>query len=133
MERGVPDTSVVVSAFLFADTTPAIALRHLIRHGTALASEETLAQLREVLLREKFVKRLPPPLRELLLSKFESEVELTGVTEIIDVCRDPKDNKFLSLAISGTADVILSGDIHLLELHPFRGIDILKPTAYLSR
>jgi uncharacterized protein len=47
-------------------------------------------------------------------------------------CRHPEDNKFLELAIDGRADVIITGDAHLLELHPFRGIPILQPAAYLE-
>jgi predicted nucleic acid-binding protein len=46
----------------------------------------------------------------------------TPVTE----CRDPKDNKFLELAISAKADVLVSSDVHLLEMHPFRGVKILQ-------
>jgi putative PIN family toxin of toxin-antitoxin system len=51
----------------------------------------------------------------------------------ISACVDPKDNKFLSLAVSGTAKLILSDDKHLLALNPFLDIDILTPTDYLAR
>jgi len=47
-------------------------------------------------------------------------------------CRDPKDDKFLALALTGKADFILTGDDDLLSLHPFRGIDILNPRQYLD-
>lgn len=50
----------------------------------------------------------------------------------ITICRDPKDNKFLELALSGQADLILTGDDHLLSLHPWRGIPILTPQDYLA-
>ena len=50
----------------------------------------------------------------------------------IEVCVDPKDNKFLSLAVSGNASLILSDDKHLLRLHPFQGISILTPQQYLD-
>ncbi len=36
----------------------------------------------------------------------------------------------LELALSGGADIIISGDDHLLRLHPWRGIRILKPADY---
>jgi predicted nucleic acid-binding protein len=48
-------------------------------------------------------------------------------------CRDPKDNKFLELALSGKATHIVSGDEDLLVLHPFRGILILMPQAFLAQ
>jgi len=44
----------------------------------------------------------------------------------VSECRDPKDNKFLELALSANADVIVASDIHLLEMHPFRGLRILQ-------
>ncbi len=56
----------------------------------------------------------------------------TPITETITACRDPKDDKFLELAVSGQADLIISSDNDLLVLHPFRGISILKPAAFLD-
>lgn len=49
----------------------------------------------------------------------------------ISVCRHPKDNKFLELAIAGNADCIVTGDKDLLVLHPFRGIKIISPSDFL--
>ena len=54
------------------------------------------------------------------------------ITETITACRDPKDDKFLEFAVSGQADLIISSDNDLLVLHPFRGISILKPVAFLD-
>ena len=52
--------------------------------------------------------------------------------EPIRVCRDPKDDKFLEVAVSGEAEVIVSGDEDLLVLNPFRGIPILPPADFLK-
>jgi predicted nucleic acid-binding protein len=35
------------------------------------------------------------------------------------------------VAVAGEADVIVSGDDDLLVLHPFAGIPILSPAAFL--
>lgn len=67
------------------------------------------------------------------MARFTNLVEIVSITELVSACRDAKDDKFLSLAISGKADLILTGDTDLLVLHPFRGIDILSPMDYLSR
>jgi len=50
----------------------------------------------------------------------------------IRACRDPKDDKFLEVAVDGRADAIVTGDHDLLELHPFHGIAILTPADYLN-
>lgn len=55
------------------------------------------------------------------------------VTAEIAVCRDPKDDKFLELAVSGTATHIITGDDDLLSMHPFRGIAILSPQQLLTQ
>jgi putative PIN family toxin of toxin-antitoxin system len=49
-----------------------------------------------------------------------SAAELVTITERIAACRDPKDDKFLELAVNGHADLIVSGDGDLLALNPFR-------------
>ena len=54
-------------------------------------------------------------------------------TERVTDCRDPKDNKYLELALAAKADVIVSSDKDLLVLHPWRDIPVLLPAAYLAR
>jgi putative PIN family toxin of toxin-antitoxin system len=46
-------------------------------------------------------------------------------TETIEDCRNPKDNKFLELAITSSANLLITGDQNLLVLHPYRGIKVL--------
>jgi len=41
-------------------------------------------------------------------------------------CRDPKDDKFMELAVAANADFLFSSDQHLLEMDPFRGVRILQ-------
>jgi len=52
------------------------------------------------------------------------------VTEHVVACRDPKDDKFLSLAVSGKADCIVAGDRHLLEMVTFNGIPVYRPAEF---
>ena len=49
----------------------------------------------------------------------------------IKVCRDPKDNMFLELAVTGKASCIITGDKDLVALNPFRGIKIISPGDFL--
>ncbi len=53
--------------------------------------------------------------------------------ETVRECSDPKDDKYLSLAAAGGADVIVSSDArHLLPMRPWRGISVLSPGDYLA-
>jgi putative PIN family toxin of toxin-antitoxin system len=47
-------------------------------------------------------------------------------------CRDQDDNHILECAIEANAEIIVTGDKHLLDLHPYRGISILTPRAFLE-
>ena len=54
--------------------------------------------------------------------------------EKIDVCRDPKDNMILELAVAvaGKADFIITGDKDLKVLNPFQKIQIISPAEFLQ-
>ncbi len=57
---------------------------------------------------------------------------VVAIGEEVHACRDPKDDKFLDLAVNGQATCLISGDADLLALHPFRGIAILTPAQFLQ-
>jgi len=46
---------------------------------------------------------------------------------------DPADEMFLTAALDGNADGIVSGDKDLLEIESFRGIGIITPRQFLDR
>ena len=50
----------------------------------------------------------------------------------ITECRDPKDDKYLELALAAGAETIVSSDDDLLVLHPWRGVHIRRPADYLA-
>lgn len=52
--------------------------------------------------------------------------------EQIPECRDPKDNKYLELAVSAKVECIVTGDDDLLVLNPWRGIEILTVPEFLA-
>lgn len=67
------------------------------------------------------------------LAKVLTGAELVAITERIAACRDPKEHKFLELAVNGHADLIVSGDADLLALNPFRGIPIVTPATFVRQ
>lgn len=91
--RAVVDTNGLISSALLAASVPARLVMHILRHGRLLFSEDTFTELEQRLWRPKF-DRSP--------QRFS---------------RDPDDDKFRHAAVAGRADVLISGDGHLLELH----------------
>ena len=89
-------------------------------------------ELAEVLARSKFDRYLTVSERQEFLRLFGRVAERIPIIHVVQACRDPKDDKFLELAVNGAARLIMTGDADLLALHPFRGIDILSPAAYLG-
>jgi predicted nucleic acid-binding protein len=69
---------------------------------------------------------IPPDFLDWLHELMEA-AEPVEITERMAACRDPKDDKFLELAINGHADVLITGDSDLLALSPFRGIPVITP------
>jgi len=131
--RIVVDTNALVIRLLLPDSTPGRVVKNAVNEGVVLVSDDTLDELAEVLSRKKFDPYVTRKDREtfiLLLGRISERVE---IVRRIQACRDPKDDKFLELAVNGEADLIISGDRDLQALHPFMGIPILSPSDYLNR
>lgn len=131
--RFVADTNVLISRLVFRNSVPAQAVRLATSLGELLVSLETLEELESVLFRPKFDAYLTLRERLAFFEKIRDTADFIESIVPVSACRDPKDDKFLSLAITGQADFILSGDQDLLVLHPFRGIAILTPRGYLDQ
>lgn len=121
--RVVVDTNVFISAALKEDLPPGTALHRAATGHLLLKSKITEQELFVTLERPGLAPLIPPRFRN-WLNEVLAAAEPIAITERIAVCRDPKDDKFLELAVNGHADVILTGDGDLLALNPFRKIPI---------
>lgn len=131
-QRIVVDTNVLISRVLIEDSVAGRAVRLAEDRARLLASRDTLEEFATVLLRPKFDKYAEFALRAEFLIRYRRIVEMITIDDPVRACRDPKDDKFLSLAVNGEADQLISGDKDLLELDPFRRTRILTPAAWLE-
>jgi uncharacterized protein len=131
--RFVLDANVLVSALLFGQGKPRQSLKKAQAIGVVLMSDSTFDELERVLSRPKFDKYVLPSKRIEFLQDLAETVEFVDVTTQVLECRDPKDNQYLELAVSGKAECIVTGDDDLLVLNPFRNIRILTAQAFLDR
>jgi putative PIN family toxin of toxin-antitoxin system len=129
--RIVIDTGVLVSAAIRPLSIPALALEKALLHFDVCVSEETLAELATVLLRRKFDRYAPKPLRQAFVDGLRARAVLFAVTMEVSDCPDPNDNKFLALAAAAEAELIVASDPHLTNMHPWRGIPIIPPAPFL--
>jgi uncharacterized protein len=102
------------------------------RH-TPLHSPEMIAEVLETLAKPKLARYIRRGNVDELVRAYVSIGHSILVDYPIMACRDPDDDKFLSVAVAGNADAIVTGDDDLLVLHPFRGIEILRPAAIANR
>lgn len=138
MLRVVIDTNVLVSAALSKSGAPAEVLnlwRERVFH--VVTSEAAIQEIRRVLdglsTGGKFI--LPyGEVSDLLRLMQEEAQSVSGQINVNGIIpQDPTDEKFLAIAIEGQADVIVSGDKHLLNLKKYQNIPILTPRQFLDR
>jgi uncharacterized protein len=129
MARVVIDTNVLVSATI-GHGKPRRLLRRVLRRHTAVSSREMIAELADVLPREKFSLTKGQIARFLSIYVHRSEiVELKRSVEAVD--EDPDDDVVLGTAVNGRAAFIITGDKHLLAPKEFEGVRIITVDAAL--
>lgn len=130
MKRVVADTNILVSALQFGGKPKELLDLAVDRQIDLFTSEAILAEAVRVL-RDKFY-RTPEWLAE-ADQQLRVIARLVAPTERLQVIEaDPTDDRILECAVAAAADVLVSGDTHLLSLDSFRGILIQRVAEFLS-
>lgn len=137
VKRVVFDTSTLVSAVLRPGSVPRHAFMKAVAEAELCASASTLAELESVLGRDKFDRYLERETRLQFVALYRRHARLFPVSEseentLQEPCRDPRDNKFLALALVCAADAIVSSDDDLLSLSPYRRIPVILARDFLQ-
>ena len=130
--RVVLDTSTLIGAILKPQSIPVQALNLATEHAEILVSEESLAELALVIQRPHLDRYRSPVERETFYRIYAEVALLIAVTKPVTACRDPKDDKFLSVAVAGGASLIVSSDLDLLSMQQFGAIPILSARAFVE-
>jgi len=130
--RVVLDTNVLISGILFGGK-PRQILEKAIRGEIRLClSDPILEELKGVLQRSKF--DYSPEMIQFILTELAGIAEFVNPSETINiVAEDPEDNRILECAVEGKASYIITGDLHLLKLSRYLGIEVLNATAFLEK
>ena len=134
--RLVLDTNTVVSALLWGGPPGQFIDAAAARQLTLFSSLPLLAELRAVLDRPKFAARL----RERSIASTELFDGYAALVQIVVpaeigavVLDDSDDDMVLATAVEAHADMIVSGDSHLLAVGEFRGIPVMTASAAARR
>lgn len=131
-KRIVIDTGTLVSAALRVDSIPAQAYAKALSEFEVCVSAATFAELDRVMRREKFNAYRTLEERVAFVELYRERSAWHEAKESVFDCRDPNDNKFLELALTVGAEIIVSSDPDLHILNPYRNIAILKPAEFLN-
>lgn len=136
MIRAVLDANIYVSACIRPQGPPGRIL-HLLIEGQAfhlVGSDAIFDEVRRSLnyprvrrylsLRNEDIDRWIIALA-LIAEPTEGRVKVRAVE------KDPEDDKYLVAALEGRAGYIVSGDSDLLELHAYKGVNIVTARAFL--
>jgi putative PIN family toxin of toxin-antitoxin system len=130
-DRIIIDTNLWIS-FLLTRRTPGLDELFLNKTITIIFSQELLDEFIEVARRPKLKKYFSLTDLEELLLQISLHAEFVSVSSTINLCRDPKDNFLLSLAIDSNANYLLTGDKDLLEVNKIGKTKIISLTQFLS-
>jgi putative PIN family toxin of toxin-antitoxin system len=132
VRRVVLDTNVLISALLFRGESSKLV--GLWEKGAIIPviSRETFEEFKKVLAYPKFSlagEEIKAVIEENILPFFEV-VDITD--KVAGVCRDPDDEKFLSCAVSASADFIVSGDKDLCDLKSHKSVRIIRLSEFIG-
>jgi putative PIN family toxin of toxin-antitoxin system len=130
MSRVVLDTNVYISALMFGGLPGSLLDLAFLRAFTLVISPALLDELEEKL-RAKFELTIEDS--AFLRAKLEDVAQVVDPEEVLSVIAEgPDDNRVLECAVKGRADLIVSGDRHLLKLAQYQGITILTVRQFME-
>ena len=132
IKRVVLDTNVLISALLFKGDLSKIMVLWQKGEIILVFSKETFAELRTVLEYPKF-SLSRGEIKSIIEHEILPFIEVVNVSKHVKgVCRDPGDDKFISCAISASADCIVSGDKDLSDLKRHQSIKIIHASDFIK-
>ena len=131
MLRAVLDTNVLVSAIISDGKSRELLKRGITNQYSIIISDLILKELVTVLRRPKF-KTSEDEVHRTILALIRTADVVNVTSKLKAVKEDPKDDMIIETAVDGGADVIVTGDSHLLRLKTFKGIKIITVEEMLA-
>ncbi len=131
MLRAVLDTNVLVSAIISDGKSRELLKRGITNQYTIITSDLILKELLTVLRRPKF-KTSEDEIHRTVLALIRTADVVNVTSKLKAVKEDPKDDMIVETAVDGEADIIVTGDSHLLRLKTFEGIKIITVEEMLA-
>ncbi|MFQ5741790.1 MAG: putative toxin-antitoxin system toxin component, PIN family [Acidobacteriota bacterium] len=125
----VLDTNVLISGIFFSGIPGRILAAWAVGRFDLLATVEILIEYRRVA--ERLHDEFPAVEVKGILDLITQETRIIEPVSIpATACDDPDDLKFLSCALAGRADYVISGDRALLRASGFQGLRVVTPREF---
>ena len=131
MLRAVPDTNILISAFMIEGNEYRLIEKGFKKEILLLTSLVLIEEFKEVALRPRF-GFAKEEIDDFIDALLEVSRLVMPTQKITGICRDPDDEKLLEAAVEGKADYIVSGDKDVLSLRSFRSIMIVTAAELLQ-
>jgi putative PIN family toxin of toxin-antitoxin system len=134
--RAVLDTNILISGLITPRGTSAkVLLAWRVGHFNLVTSLPLLLELKEALSRPHLKDRYNLSSQDIhdFIALIKNTALLITDPRIVSAqLRDPDDLAVLSCALAGDAEYIVTGDYDLLDLHSFKGVQIVRPSRFLQ-
>ena len=128
----VCDTNTLISGFLWKGNEFLLLSSVLEGKAVLFLSPVLLQEFARVIAYPRLKKHVPKP--EDLIKTLESMAVFVSPKELVAIVEeDPSDDRVLECALAADADLIVSGDEHLLKLRKFCGIPVVSTKAALEK
>lgn len=127
----VIDTNIVISGVFFGGLPRRVLQAVLADKITACANIEIIQEYNEVV--REMVSRKHGKIDENILMPLVARMQIVEEKAIVQICRDPDDNKFLECAKDAHALYIVSGDKDLLDIGIYEEIEILTAKEFCDK
>ena len=130
--KAVLDTNVLISAYVFPGGKPEAVYRLALEGRLEIGTSRTLLAEFGRVLGQKFGWN--PEQVEAAVAQMTRIATVVEPSEAVQVVTaDPADDRVLEAARAFDADVIVSGDRHLLDLGAWSEIEIISPAEFIAR
>ena len=131
--RIVFDTNALISAAILPNSVSNQALAIAVEHFAPITSKEAWQEFATRIQRPKLFHYFGTvPRRDDVVMGINRALTHINVQSVVTDCTDdPDDNKFLALALDGEASIQITGDKHLLELHPWRHVHMMRAGEFV--
>jgi len=129
MIKVIVDTNIYIS-FLIGKTLKGFQKAIDSDRFLIITSKEQVAELIDVFNRPKIRKYFSKEKVSSFFDLLDEKTKIINFNTPVTICRDPKDNYLLSMAIDAKADLLISGDKDLLEIGKIESTRIMSFTEF---